>query len=282
LIYKRFNDYTEQLVPQINQEDVRSIVKEYGKQNGFDFVDIKISNPMIVRMSDYKSDPTEDYALIYKASVSDDSMELWINGINGSTELVSTVESYDAKCFYVTDTGVDDYTVTYRNVRASNYNGILDLLGYSSNVQYLSNHNAARSTMLNYINRYDSWAFTFSGHGSATACGTNDGQRIVDTDDIAGYWSFVVLDCCYAGNASWANAFDVYDYNTLGRSFIGWYDEEYAVKCMVFSCYYKDTMEDNTSSSVLSNIYIALANILGDDYYHIRYIGDRTTTGLKS
>ena len=41
-------------------------------------------------------------------------------------------------------------------------------------------------------------------------------------------------------------------------------------------------MEDNTSSSVLSNIYTALANILGDDYYHIRYIGDRTTTGYKS
>ncbi len=92
----------------------------------------------------------------------------------------------------------------------------------------------------------------------------------------------VMLDCCWAGNTTWASAFQIYDYNTLGRSFLGWYDEEYAVNCAIFADYFEEAMEDNTSSSVLSNVYTAIANIPGDDYYYVRYIGDRTTTGYKS
>lgn len=282
LFYKRFSDFTESICPNVSEADAIETVKDFCNNNNIDFSlcnDIKLE---IVKISDFRELDRDTFVLVYKISSLDGSVEFWVNAETLDIELINSLESYDAKCFYaLDDSGI--YDDRYRRSRAENYSSILSHLGYSSSCQFLDNWSGSRTTLIDYINGANSWAFTFSGHGLSDANGITscDGTFSMYPFDVSGVWSFVVLDCCDQGNATWANAFGIYDYNTLGRSFIGWYESIPYTHCKIFSDYFKSAMLTNTSSSVLSNVNTAIANIPGDDYYYVRYIGDRTTKGYK-
>lgn len=62
---------------------------------------------------------------------------------------------------------------------------------------------------------------------------------------------------------------------------MGWFDNIARSKSLNFTREYYNAVYKNPNTTLLNNIYNALANIPGDDFYPIRFVGDRNTTGYK-
>lgn len=291
LFYNRICSFDKEPVPSVSESVAELKALEYLKE-----LNIVVDNPFekaelhIIDLKDYFEDEYSDnqYALVYKLVLNDSNSgiaNILIDSDTGQVIFVDEYESYDGRAFYCLDnaSSSDD---RYRNTRATNYNNIMLHLGYTSTKAYLGQSSASATTISNYIQGDNSWAFTFSGHGnSSVIAGHNSSGNTVfsySSSQVQGIWSFVVLDACStAANSNWANAFQIYDFNTLGRSFVGWSTTVTYYMAKQFSQYFKNAMFANNSATVLSNIYTAIANIPGDDVYYVLYIGDRTTNGHK-
>lgn len=291
LFYNRISSFDKELMPSVSESAAVSKASEYLKElniaaeNSFEKTEL-----IIINLRDYFEDEYSDnqYSLVYKLTLNDPNSgvaDILIDSNTGQVIFVDEYESYDGRAFYCLDnaSSSDD---RYRNTRATNYNSIMLHLGYTSMKAYLGQSSASATTISNYIQGDNSWAFAFSGHGnSSVIAGHNSSGNTVfsySSSQVQGIWSFVVLDACStAANSTWANAFQIYDYNTNGRSFIGWSTTVTYFMAKQFSHYFKNAMFANNSATVLSNIYTAIANIPGDDVYYVLYIGDRTTNGHK-
>jgi len=279
LFYKRITDFCDVTSPKLTSDEANQILNRL-------IENVRIKDKFqndpklaIKRLFDHDGNFTENYQLEYIFKSDSGNTEIWVNAIDGSVDAVETAESYDSNSFYLYDTNTTNNN--YRMTRAINYQTILGNLGYLSSITYLPSSSSSRQTMLDYIGGYNSWGFTFSGHGSPTEIGTYYNTVRIYPYDITGIWSFVVLDACNTGTNTWANSFGIYDYNNYGRSFIGWSESVTPVKANTFSWYFRSAMASNTSSSVYANVYTAIANIPGNDVYYVTYIGDRTTNGHK-
>ena len=291
LFYNRIQTFSEKLKPTITEDEAIEIANAYLLNEKIDvqyaWMDVSLKT---INMSDYYEEEIKEdnYILVYKIDYDENKYglaEVLVDAATGKVVDVQYNEAYRGKAFYCLD-DTSNSNNRYRKTRATNYNAIMNALGYSSGMQYLGQSSSSRTTIINYLNGSDSWAFTFSGHGSPTIIsGKNineDTVFLVRYTDVPGVWSFVVLDACStASTSTWANAFGIYDYNSLGRSFMGWSTSVAPIKAKTFSNYFKSAMLSYPTHTVLSNVYTAIANIPDNDVYNVFYIGDRSTNGHK-
>jgi hypothetical protein len=292
LFYKRIRAFSKELQPSITEDKAVDVANAYLSGNNIDVKgEVEDVQLKVVNLRDYDEDEVvreDNYILVYKIVYSENKYglaEVLVDSASGEIIRVEYNEAYAGKSFYCLD-NTSNSNDKYRKTRATNYNAIMGSLGYNSSVQYLGQTSASRTTIINYLNGSNSWAFTFSGHGNATTiAGHNSAGNTVFSvyhTDVPGVWSFVVLDACKTASAStWANAFGIYDFNNLGRSFLGWSVNITPTKAKTFSNYFKNEMLGYPSRTVLANVYAAIANIPDNEVYNIIYIGDRSTNGHK-
>lgn len=186
----------------------------------------------------------------------------------------------DGRAFYFIDSEKDESDHSrFRQARAYFLDKIMNHLGYNSTQKKLARSSSSRNEMLNFLNGYYSYGFTFSGHGSPNSIGSEDQTFRIYPNDISGIWKFVFLDACStAKNTNWASAFNIYEGNGNGRCFIGWSRNLYPNQSYKFLKVYERKIRTQPNTSVVENILDAF-NELTDDTYYVKFYGDRRTTG---
>lgn len=281
IYYNRIHLYTLALKAEISQEMARKSLEEYINSeqieiNNVEFVGLRIENNSLLTL--LQGDETS-YSLVYqfKATKDDGYTIFSVDAITGTVVSRDDTMAYEYKAQYVYEQ--NNYTDILFVTIASHTSATFNQLGYTGGTQKVTN----RQQILTHLAGVNSWGFGFSGHGDSNRIGANQPTAFyVNRTEVTGIWSLVILHACdTANNDAWANAFQIYAGNTLGRAFIGWNETVLITKLLNFSNHFRNAVRDYPNSSLLSNVYTAIANIPGTDVYWVRYIGDPNTTGRK-
>lgn len=240
-------------------------------------VKAQLKKPISVENCDLRIKRYEDaYRLVYRLEV-DGGLRYEVDAYTG--EII--VEDYllgDGAVAHVPSGIMEDI---YLRESAGYHERILKTLGY--NVKRMDT--SSRSKLLSFLNGADSYAFCFNGHGSPRELMMERDlkhETVLRTDDISGYWRFVFLNACSTAKTDeWANAFGIYRGNNKKRVFIGWSRDVWASDARDFSKYFAEVIERRPYSSILSNVYQAIADIPTDKLYYVLLIGDKNTAGLS-
>lgn len=255
--YNRREELIENTTPNITEDDVKIIANDYLTKLGLEFklVDIKLS------IDKFKGKDEETPRLMYKL-IYDMGDELWIDAIDGNVIFFNTIKK-DGRAFYIYD--------KLNSENADNLKGIMSILGYNS-----SSYAYKSKNVVDFLNGYHSYAFTFSGHGSSNSITDNKGQTNKPSD-VSGVWNFVFLDACStAATTEWSDAFKIYN-DSSNSIFMGWYENVGESVSNRFCRYLYRCVKRNSSITFYKNIWNAFEE--GDDYYPLRFRGDKNWNG---
>lgn len=277
IYYNRINIYESTLKPAINAEQAQLIANEYLNSinqdvESLEFINLKVQQDDFLTLIE---NPQEIFYLVYQFNINGEESIISVDAITGTVLSHDTPSAFVSKSHYINDN-------INRLLIATAYNNVFNRLGYTGNAQVVEKSSAGKQAILNHIRGVNSWGFSFHGHGNPNAIGSSDGALMVYRSEISGIWSLVILDACStATNDAWANAFQIYANNSLGRVFIGWNENVLYSKQGKFAKYFDQATGNYPYSTLKSNIYTAIANIPDNNTYYVRFIGDPNTTGRK-
>lgn len=144
ITYSKIEEFNEKVIADISIMKAKDIADNYLKENNFytKYIETKF---VIDKVKD--SNPKPIYKVIYE------DLTIWVDAKDGRVLLFDMVKM-DGKAFYITD--------TFEPENAVNLREIMSILGYNTSVAHVS-----ETAVKSYLSGYDSYGFTFSGHGNS-------------------------------------------------------------------------------------------------------------------
>lgn len=180
----------------------------------------------------------DEVHLAYIARVSDGNISIYVDAVSGAIIGGSYFKSEDGGVFCANLSGF-----THSKTLATNGFKKLGYTVASKNSAIVSNSSPIDSFWANN----NSYAFFFSGHGTAAQIGNNSTWRLYPKDlGAQNDWHFVFLDACKTGAAStWAAAFGITN-KSGSRGWLGWYDLVTTSASNLFNDYFWPMMTQYT------------------------------------
>lgn len=275
--YKKIELYNKIIDPVIKKSESVTISNEFLKKR---FEKLPENKPNVILSVEYTNDffyadRKHELKTVYVVDYSD--IIVYVDAENGNI-VGGDMYKKDGNSFYTTNEPAIRES-------AENINLLMKELGYNTSIYNVNDFPNGKNIIHSYLKNLNSFAFNFSGHGSATSIskGTTDKTYLTPAEmrkivsDGSYMWNFVFLDACKTGETpEWAQSFNIYDGNNQ-KLFLGWFENVGIYTAKEYTELLLQSVRQNPYDKFYNNVWRAIN--ASETYFPIRFYGDYIWNG---